>query len=182
MKRHTEPSAASSPRLTNLKDLFKGSHARAEQPPEPIPDTGAVLEGTVELEPGHEPTIPDAIARPGEGELVTFASYKELESYKFSIQALVEKYLQHKLDHEIPDMGDDGSMPVIVEDETTPSEESVPFEESDLPPHEAASIDESRLSRGPNKGFDGACRATNRVCSDRRACRCGSCTKHGCHN
>ncbi len=145
----TEPPAASSPRLTNLKDLFKGSHARAEQPPEPIPDTGAVLEDTVELEPGHEPKIPDAIARPGKGELVTFASYKELESYKFSIQALVEKYLQHKLDHEIPDMGDDGSMPVIVEDETTPSEESVPFEESDLPPHEAASIDEVGSAAGP---------------------------------
>ncbi len=140
--------APSSPRLTNLKDLFKVSRAKTENAHEPIIDTGAVLAGTVELEPIQAPTRTDAVARAGEGELVTFSSYKELESYKFSIQALVEKYLFHKLDREIPGVDDEDSTPVIVEDDATSSQEATPFSESDLPPHEAASIDNNGTAAG----------------------------------
>jgi tetratricopeptide (TPR) repeat protein len=140
--------AASSPRLTNLKDLFKGSRTKVEDAHDSILDTGAVLIDTVELEPGQEPTKKGQTARPGEGELVTFSSFKELESYKFSIQALVEKYLHHKLEHEIPETSDEGTTPVIVEDEATPSQEGIPFNESDLAPHEAASIDDVGSAAG----------------------------------
>jgi len=132
--------ATSSPRLTNLKDLFKGSRARIEPSKDIELGTGTEFGDTVELEPGLTSMGLGASRGTDESKLVSFASLKELDSYKYSIHALVEKYLQYKLDREIPDTSDDESLPVVIEDETFTSRENVPFSEADLSPHEAASV------------------------------------------
>ncbi|MBN2154094.1 MAG: hypothetical protein JW839_21740, partial [Candidatus Lokiarchaeota archaeon] len=130
---------ASSPRLTNLKDLFKAPRAGLDTSREDTGDAGAVLADTVELEPGRGLSREGASSTAEESKLASFGSFKELDSYKFSIQALVEKYLRHKLDLELPDEEEDAS-PVILEDEAQ-AQDTFLYSESDLPPDEAAPAD-----------------------------------------
>ncbi|MEX2727177.1 MAG: tetratricopeptide repeat protein [Candidatus Sigynarchaeum springense] len=128
-----------SPRLTNLKDFFKGSRAGIEPSKDTGTNTGAVLADTVELEPRALSRKLGIRTGTDENTLVSFASIKELESYKYSIQALVEKYLHHKLDREILDTDDDESTPIVIAKEPSPPVENATFSEADLSPHEAAS-------------------------------------------
>lgn len=130
---HVAPSTST--RLTNLKDLVRESRKAAVSPPELLQDAGTILPDTIELE-----LVPSKARRPGEEGLVSFSSFKELDSYKFSIQALVNKLLTRKVEHEAMEQDAiDDSTPLVLEIESGIADK-VPYEEADLPPHEGASV------------------------------------------
>ena len=80
-----------SSRLINLRDLFKESKEKIMEACEaPASDTEqpSILHDIVDIEPFDE------------SRLITFKTLKELKGYKYSIQALVRKYLDKKAERE----------------------------------------------------------------------------------
>nr|MDO8108703.1 tetratricopeptide repeat protein [Candidatus Sigynarchaeota archaeon] len=96
-KPDTQKPGLPSGRLVNLKDLFASKQKRVETQG-PKVEHDAILEETIEICPQTEEIEEKAV---DEHKLVTFTSFKELNSYKTSIQALVVKYLTKKIDREV---------------------------------------------------------------------------------